>query len=77
MISIQYDNGLYNNGVLPIRRQNVIWINDHILSIKPSGTHFIEILFEIQKFLFKEIHSKTLSAKLWAFCFGLNVLRNV
>ena len=35
---------------------------------------FIEIKFEIQKFPFKNIHSKMLSAQWQPFCSGLNVL---
>ena len=38
-VSIRSDNGLS-----PIRRQAIIWINAMLLSIGPSGTNFREIL---------------------------------
>ena len=50
----------------------IIWTIDDMLSI-PSGTHFNEILFVIQKFSFKEMHLKISSAKWRPFCRGLNV----
>ena len=61
-----------DNGLLPIRRQAIIWTNVAILSIGPQGTYFSEILFKIQKFSFKEMHLKMSSAKWRPFCFGLN-----
>ena len=57
----------------PLRHQATTWIND-ILSIRPWGTHFNDILFEIQKFSFKKMHLKTSSAKWHTFCLSLNVL---
>ena len=38
------------------RRQAIIWTNVAILSIRPQGTYFSEILFETQKCSFKEMH---------------------
>ena len=62
-----------DNGLLPDWHQATTWIND-ILSIRPWGTHFNDILFEIQKFSFKKMHFKTSSAKWHTFCLSLNVL---
>ena len=36
-----------DNGLLPGRRQAIIWTNDGILLIGPLGTNFSEILIEI------------------------------
>ena len=44
----------------PVRRYSIIWTN--------------EILFEIQKFLFKKFHLKMSSTKWLAICLGLNTL---
>ena len=52
------DNGLSPNG-----RQPIIWTNDGLLSIRPWGTYFNEILFQIHTFSFKNMHMKMLSAK--------------
>ena len=54
--------------------QAIIWTNAEILSIKPQGTNFREILCEIHTFSFNKMHSKRTSAKWWPFCLGLNVL---
>ena len=51
-----------DNGLSPGRRQAIIWTNADILSIRPQGTYFNEILFEIQIFSFKKMHLNTLSA---------------
>ena len=61
-------------GLLPGRRQPIIWTNAGILLIEPLGTNFSEILIKIHTFSFKKIHSKKLSAKWWPICLGLNVL---
>ena len=45
-----------DNDLSPDRCQAIVWINAPILSIRPKGTYFYEILFEIQKFSFMEIH---------------------
>ena len=63
-----------DNGLLPGRRQAIIWTNAGILLIGPLGTNFIEILIGIQTFLFKKMHLKMSSAKWRPFCLGLNVL---
>ena len=41
-----------DNDPSPVRRLAIIWTNAAIMSIKPQGTYFGEILFEIQKFWF-------------------------
>ena len=63
-----------DNGLLPGRRKAIIWTNADILSIRPQGIYFNEILFEIQKFSFKKTHLKMLSGKWRPFCLGLHVL---
>ena len=63
-----------DNGLLPVRRQAIIWTEAGILLIGPLGTNFNEISIEIHAFLFKKIHLKMLSEKWRPFCLGLNVL---
>ena len=64
-----------DNGLSPIRRQAIIWINAGILLIiRPLGTNFSEILIEIHTFSFKKMHLKMSSAKRRPFCLGLNEL---
>ena len=63
-----------DNGLLPGRRQAIIWTNAGILLIGPLGTKFSEILIEIHTFSFKKMHLKILSRKWRPFCLGLNVL---
>ena len=40
------------------RRQAIIWTNDKILLIIPSGTNLSEILIGNQTFSFKKMHLK-------------------
>ena len=54
-----------DNGLLTDRRQAIIWTNTGVLLIGPLGTNFSEILIEILTFLFKKMHLKVSSAKLW------------
>ena len=63
-----------DNGLLPGRRQAIIWTSAGILLIGPVGTNFSEILIAIQTFSFKEMHFKMSSAKWRPFCLDLNVL---
>ena len=63
-----------DNGLLPGRRQAIIWINSAILLIGPLGTNLSEILIEIHAFSFTKMHLKTSSGKCRPFCLGLNVL---
>ena len=51
------------------------WTNAGILLIQTIRTNFSEILSEIHKFSFKEMHFK-MSAKWRQFCLSLNVLTN-
>ena len=63
-----------DNGLLPGRRQAIIWNNAGLLLIEPLGTNFSEISIGIQTFSFKTIHLNMSSAKWCPFCLGLNVL---
>ena len=63
-----------NNGLSPGRRQAIIWTNAGILSIRPLGTNFSEILIEVHTFSFKKMHLKMSSGKCRPCCLGLNVL---
>ena len=65
-----------NNGLLPGRRQAIIWTNAGIFFIEPSGTNFSEILIGIHIFSLKKMHLKMSSAKWRPFCLGLSVLRH-
>ena len=61
-------------GLSPVRHQAIIWTNAGILLIQTLGTNISEILSEIHKFAFKEMHLKMSSGKWWLFCLGLNML---
>ena len=63
-----------NNGLLPGRRQAIIWTNAEILLIGPLGTNFSEILIKIHTFSFKKMHLKMVSGKCRPFCLSLSVL---
>ena len=52
-----------DNGLLPDRRQAIIWTNAGILLIGTLGTNFSEILSQIYTFSFKKMHFKMLSGK--------------
>ena len=56
-------------------RQAFIWTKDGILSIRPRGTHFSEISFEIQKFSFKKMKFENIVCEIAAICLRLNVLK--
>ena len=47
-----------DNGLLPGRRQAIIWTNTGLLLIGPLETNFSEILIEILTFSFKKMHLK-------------------
>ena len=55
-----------DNGLLPGRRQAIIWTNAGILSIWPLGTNFSGIIIEIYRFSFKKMHLKMPSGKMAA-----------
>ena len=75
-VSVKHTNIASDNGLSPIWRQAIISTNAAILSIRPQGTYFSEILSKIWKFLFKKMHLKMSSAKWRPFCLGLNVLND-
>ena len=62
-----------DNGLLPGRRQAIIWTDAGILLIGPLGTNFSEILIDIHTFSFTKMHLKMSSTKWRPFCLGLNV----
>ena len=64
-----------DNGLSPGQRQAIIWTNTGILLIGPLGTHFSEILIEIDIFSFRKMHLKMSSGKWWSFCLCVNVLK--
>ena len=66
-----------DNGLLPGRRQVIIWTNAGILLIGLLGTNFSEIFIKIHTFSFKKMYLKMSAAKWWPFCLCLNVLRKV
>ena len=64
-----------DNGLLPGRRQAIIWTNAGILLIGPLETNFSEIFIKIHIFSFNKIHLKMTSGKWRPFYLGLNELR--
>ena len=64
------------NGLSSAQCHAITWTNDDILSSRPRGTYFSEILFEIQKFSFKKMHLKMSWAECRPLCLGLNVFIN-
>ena len=63
-----------DNGLSPIRRQAIFSTNAGLLSIRPLGTNFSEILIKIQNFSFTKMHLKITSAKWRPFCPGRDEL---
>ena len=63
-----------DNGLLPGRRQAIIWTNAEILLIGPLRTNFSEISIEIHIFSFKKMYLKISSGNWQPSCPGLNVL---
>ena len=66
-----------DNGLSPVRRQNIIWTNAGILLTGPWGTNFSELLIGIQTLSFKKMHLNMSSAKWRLFCLGHNILRRM
>ena len=64
-----------DHGLLPGRRQAIIWTNDGILLIGPLGTNFNETLSVIHTFSLKKVHLKMSSGKWRPFCLGPNVFK--
>ena len=54
-----------DNGLSPDRRQAIIWTNAGILLIWPLGTHFSDMLIEINTSSFKKIYFKMSCEKWW------------
>ena len=63
-----------DNGLSPRQHQVIIRTNAVILTIRPKGTYFGEILLKIKNFSLKKMHLKMSSAKWRPFCLRLNVL---
>ena len=66
-----------DNGLLPDRRQAIIWTNPGLLSIGPLRTYYSENLIKIQPFSLKKMHVKTSSAKWRPSCLGLIVVNDM
>ena len=66
-----------DNGLSPVRHQNVIWTNAGILLTGPWGTNFSELLIGIQTLSSKKLHLNMSSAKWRLFCLELNILRRM
>ena len=66
-----------DNGLSPDRCEAIILTYAGILLIGPFGMNFIEILIEINTFLFKTMHLKISSTKRCLICLRLDVLNNV
>ena len=64
----------FANGLSSGQRHAIIWTNAGILLIGPLGTDFNEVLIEIHKFVFKNVHLKISSGKWRPSCLGLNAL---
>ena len=62
-----------DNGLVPDLHQGIIWTNAVILPIRPKGTYFSEIIFDIQMLSIKEMHLK-MSARWQQYRLSLNVL---
>ena len=63
-----------DTGLSPRQSQASIWINGGILLIRPSGTHFSEIVIEILIFSFKIMHFIGSFAKWRPLCLSLDML---
>ena len=50
-----------DNGLSPGRQQAIIWTNAHKVSIRPQGTYFNDISFEIPTLSFKIMRLNTSS----------------
>ena len=65
-----------DNGLLPARRQAIIWTNARILLFGPFGTNFSEILIEVHTVSLKKMDFENVIWKIEEFCLGLNALTN-
>ena len=57
------------------RCQAIIWINSGLLSIRPQGSCFNDILLESKNISFTKMRLKMSVAKWGPFCLGLNMLK--
>ena len=64
-----------DNDMSPIWCQFIIWTNNGMFLIEPSGTNFGEIWFTFQKTLFNKMSLKMSFAEEQSICLSLNVLR--
>ena len=64
-----------DNGLLPDRRQAIIWTSAGILLIGSLGTNISEIRIKIQIFSFMKMHLKMSSGKWRPFCPGEDELK--
>ena len=62
------------SGLLPVRRQAIIWTNAEILLIRPFGTSVNRILLVIHTFSLRKIHLTMSSTKRRPVCLSLDVL---
>ena len=72
--TVNLDEYMPYNGLLPSQCQVIIWSNARILLIGTVGTNFNEILIKSRIFSFKKMHLKMPSEKWWPICLGLYVL---
>ena len=72
--SVKHSSIGSDNGLLPGRRQAIIWSNSGLLLIGPLVINISEILTKIYSFPIKKIYLKMSSGKWGPFCLGLNVL---
>ena len=63
-----------DNGLSPVRRQDITWTNADFLSIGSLGANFSEFLIEIYIFSSRKMHLIMSSGKWQPFCLGHNVL---
>ena len=64
-----------DNGLLPGRREAIVWTNAGILSIGSLGTNFSGYFIDMHRMSFKKMHLTISFAKWQPFCLGLNVLK--
>ena len=63
-----------DNGLSPVRPQDIILTNADLSSIGSLETNFSEIRNKTRRFSFKEMYLQMPSAKWRSFCLGLDVL---
>ena len=58
------------NGLSSIRRHAIIWTKFGLMSIRPLGTNFSQILIKIQNFSYMKMNLEKASAKRRIYCSG-------